>query len=132
MLIINIYLHTGLLIYKEGRTQEYIARVFGKNQSRIAQIIGGNKSLKLLAANKIKLLSVNEFLEGKKQNEIAKDINATEGRVSQILTEFKNILSLHLQNYTQEEIAERIGLERTKITRKLKEIEENTDTWSVG
>lgn len=106
--------------------------MFGKNQSRIAQIIGGNKSLKLLAANKIKLLSVNEFLEGKKQNEIAKDINATEGRVSQILTEFKNILSLHLQNYTQEEIAERIGLERTKITRKLKEIEENTDTWSVG
>ena len=53
----------------------------GLSQPRITQIIKADKSLESLATNKIKLTSVNEWLSGKKQVEVAKLLGVSEALI---------------------------------------------------
>ncbi len=77
-------------LIEEGRTQVNMAKIFHINQPAISKRINCNESLKLLLRNKIKVPTINEFLNDKKQSEIAKDYNISEGRVSQLVNDWKD------------------------------------------
>ncbi len=74
----------------EGRTQKKMADIFHISQQAISKRIKSNKILKKQLSSKVNIPTVNEFLEGKKQSEIANNYDITQGRVSQIWGDFVN------------------------------------------
>jgi len=79
-------------LLQRGKTHEYIGNVIGLSRNRITTIINEDPTLKKSATDQIKLTSVNEWLSGKKQKEVAKLLDVTDGRISQILDGFKEDL----------------------------------------
>ncbi|GAH33660.1 unnamed protein product, partial [marine sediment metagenome] len=59
------------------------------NLLRLVQIIKSDKSLEKEIVSQTKVPTINHFLFGTKQVDIAKDLDISEERVSQILTDFK-------------------------------------------
>ena len=82
-------------LFKEGKTQEQIAKVFHVGQPAIAMRIKRNPLLKKSLSDKICISTVNELLSGKAQKEVACILQDTLGkgtqqRVSQIWGDFIN------------------------------------------
>ncbi len=87
------------------KSDEEIAKVFHLARRTINDRINKNPTLKMARTAKSKVPTINYFLEGKKQCDIAKDLDITEGSVSQRIKNWMDgIKELYESGTTKEEI----------------------------
>lgn len=89
----------------QGKTQEQIGKIFNLSRTTINWRIKNDQSLKKSIVDRTKPLLLQEWMDGKTQEEAAKLLEISPGRASQIISEFKNnILEQWQTGTTIEEI----------------------------
>ena len=71
-----------------NKTDKEIGVIFKLSRQAITKRVNSSQSLKKLRGSKTKVPTIKYFLEGEKQVNIAKDLEISEGRVSQIINEW--------------------------------------------
>lgn len=119
-----------------GKSDEEIGKIFHLSRRTINNRINSNKSLKLARVAKSKVPTINYFLSGKKQCDIAKDLKITDGAVSQRINNWidNEIIDVYELGYTKEDILNKQNKNKIKLTiEKLNElIEEDYNKLIIG
>ncbi len=90
---------------KDGKSHEEMSSVFHVGRTAITNRIKRDPLLRKLQSDKINIPTVNELLQDKKQGEVANNYDITQGRVSQIWSNwFDEIKEFYEAGTTKDEI----------------------------
>jgi ParB-like chromosome segregation protein Spo0J len=106
------------LYTKDGKTQEEIARIVGLSRPRVTQILDSlmTNETNIELSREKQVAIVKLILKGKKQEEIAKAFDVTQGYVSQVKSKwFDAVLKAYEGGDMKLQVAERFGFEASEV-----------------